>query len=177
MTTPLLVGTDGAIKMSKSIGNYIGVTEPPREMFGKAMSIPDGPIPDYFALVLGRPMPEGEPMEQKRELGRSLVRAFHGDEAVADAEEAFDAVVRREVPDDAPEVELGSEEEVWIVDLISRAGFAKTNGEARRFVRGGAVRLGGEVVEDEKLTVAAADLDGAVLQVGKRRYARLKVGS
>ena len=177
MTTPLLVGTDGAIKMSKSIGNYIGVTEPPRQMFGKAMSIPDGPMEDYFALVLGRPMPDGEPMEQKRELGRSLVRAFRGEEAVADAEEAFDAVVRREVPDDAPEVAVGPDEEVWIVDLISRAGFAKTNGEARRFVRGRAVRLGGEVVEDEKLTVAAADLDDAVLQVGKRRYARLKVGS
>jgi tyrosyl-tRNA synthetase len=152
MTTPLLVGTDGAIKMSKSIGNYIGVTEPPRGMFGKAMSIPDGPMGDYFALVLGRPMPEGEPMEQKRELGRSLVRAFHRDEAVADAEEAFDALVRREVPGDAPEVEVSPGEEVWIVDLISRAGFAKTNGEARRFVRGGAVRLGGEVVGDEKLT-------------------------
>jgi len=175
MTTPLLVGTDGSVKMSKSIGNYIGVTEPPREMFGKAMSIPDNPMPDYFALVLGRPMPEGEPMEQKRELGRSLVRAFHGEAAVADAEEAFDALVRREIPDDAPEVELRPGEEVWIVDLISRAGFAKTNGEARRFVRGSAVRLGGEVVGDEKLTLPAADLDGAVLQVGKRRYARLVV--
>jgi tyrosyl-tRNA synthetase len=175
MTTPLLVGTDGAIKMSKSIGNYIGVTEPPREMFGKAMSIPDGPMPDYFALVLGLPMPEGEPMEQKRELGRSLVRAFHGEAAVAASEEAFDAHVRREVPDEAPEVELRHGEEVWIVDLISRAGFAKTNGEARRFVRGGAVRLGGEVVGDEKLTLPATDLDGAVLQVGKRRYARLVV--
>jgi len=175
MTTPLLVGTDGSVKMSKSIGNYIGVTEPPREMFGKAMSIPDNPMPDYFALVLGRPMPEGEPMEQKRELGRSLVRAFHGEAAVADAEEAFDALVRREIPDDAPEVELRPGEEVWIVDLISRAGFAKTNGEARRFLRGSAVRLGGEVVGDEKLTLPAADLDGAVLQVGKRRYARLVV--
>ena len=175
MTTPLLVGTDGAIKMSKSIGNYIGVTEPPREMFGKAMSIPDHAMPDYFSLVLNRLVPEGEPVEQKRDLARSLVRAFHDEAAVGDAEATFEAVVRREVPDDAPEVEVGEDEEVWIVDLISRAGFAKTNGEARRFVRGGAVRLGGEVVEDEKLTVTAADLDGAVLQVGKRRYARLVV--
>ena len=175
LTTPLLVGTDGAIKMSKSLGNYIGVTDPPREMFGKAMSIPDGPMADYFSLVLDRPLPEGEPVEQKRELARSLVRAFHGDTGVADAEGAFDAAVRREVPDDAPEVEVARGESVWIVDLITRAGFAKTNGEARRFVRGGAVRLGGEVVEDEKLTVPAADLDGAALQVGKRRFARLKV--
>jgi len=175
MTTPLLVGTDGAIKMSKSIGNYIGVTDPPREMFGKAMSIPDHAMAGYFSLVLDRPMPEGEPVEQKRDLARSLVRSFHGEPAVADAEETFEAVVRREVPNDAPEVEVGGNEDVWIVDLITRAGFAKTNGEARRFVRGGAVRLDGEVVEDEKLTLAAADLDGMVLQVGKRRYARLVV--
>jgi tyrosyl-tRNA synthetase len=175
MTTPLLVGTDGSAKMSKSIGNYIGVTEPPNEMFGKAMSIPDGPMGDYFSLLLDRPMPDGEPVEQKRELGRSLVRAFHGEGAVADAERTFDAVVRREVPDDAPEVEVGPHEAVWIVDLITRAGFAKTNGEARRFVRGGAVRLGGEVVADEKITFPAAELEGAVLQVGKRRYARLAI--
>jgi tyrosyl-tRNA synthetase len=175
MTTPLLVGTDGAVKMSKSIGNYIGVTEAPKDMFGKAMSIPDHLMDDYFSLVLDRPMPEGEPVEQKRDLARSLVRAFHGEGDVADAEGTFDAVVRREVPDDAPEVEVGEDENVWIVDLITRAGFARTNGEARRFVRGGAVRLGGEVVEDEKLTVRGGDLDGVVLQVGKRRYARLVV--
>jgi tyrosyl-tRNA synthetase len=175
MTTPLLVGTDGAIKMSKSIGNYIGVTEPPKDMFGKAMSIPDRLMDDYFSLLLDRSMPEGEPVEQKRDLARSLVKAFHGEGDVAEAEGTFDAVVRREVPDDAPEVEVGKDEEVWIVDLITRAGFAQTNGEARRFVRGGGVRLGGEVVGDEKLIVAGADLDGAVLQVGKRRYARLKI--
>jgi len=175
MTTPLLVGTDGAIKMSKSIGNYIGVTEPPKDMFGKVMSIPDRLMDDYFSLLLDRSMPEGEPVEQKRDLARSLVKAFHGEGDVAEAEGTFDAVVRREVPDDAPEVEVGKDEEVWIVDLITRAGFAQTNGEARRFVRGGGVRLGGEVVGDEKLIVAGADLDGAVLQVGKRRYARLKI--
>jgi len=175
VTTPLLVGTDGAIKMSKSIGNYIGVTEPPNDMFGKAMSIPDAAMGDYFSLVLGRPVPEGEPVEQKRDLARSLVRMFYAEEAVAGAEKTFDAVVRREVPDDAPEVEVEGDEDHWIVDLITRAGFAKTNGEARRFVRGDAVRLDGEVVRDEKLTVPAAELDAAVLQVGKRRYARLKV--
>jgi len=175
LTTPLLVGTDGAIKMSKSIGNYIGLTEAPKDMFGKAMSIPDRLMKSYFSLVLDRPLPEGEPVEQKRDLARSLLRTFHGQDAVADAEDTFDAVVRREIPDDAPEVEVGEGEDVWIVDLICRAGFATTNGEARRFVRGGAVRLGGEVVNDEKLTVAAANLDGVVLQVGKRRYARLVV--
>ncbi|QIN82877.1 tyrosine--tRNA ligase [Rubrobacter tropicus] len=175
MTTPLLVGTDGAIKMSKSVGNYIGVTEAPKDVFGKTMSIPDHLMEDYFSLVLDRPMPEGEPVEQKRELARSLVRMFHGEGAVADAERIFDAVVRREVPDDVPEVEVAEGESVWIVDLITRAGFAGTNGEARRFVRGGAVRLGGEVVRDEKLSKPATDLDGVILQVGKRRYARIAV--
>ena len=173
VTTPLLVGTDGKIKMSKSLGNYIGVTDPPREMFGKAMKIPDEPMPDYYRLLLDRPMPEGEPVEQKRELARSLVRTFHGDPEALDAEETFEAVVRREVPEDAPEVEVAPGEEVWIVDLITRAGFANTNGEARRFLQGGAVRVGGEVVRDERLSLPSDALDGQVLQVGKRRYARL----
>jgi tyrosyl-tRNA synthetase len=172
LTTPLLVGTDGSMKMSKSLGNYIGVTDPPNDMFGKTMSIPDEIMPDYYALLLDRPMPDAEPVEQKRELARSLVRTFHGEHAAAEAERTFDAVVRRGVPEDVPEVELPAQGEVWIVDLITRAGFAGTNGEARRFIRGGAVRLGGEVVRDEKLSLKPEDVRGRVLQVGKRRYAR-----
>jgi len=173
VTTPLLVGTDGKIKMSKSVGNYIGVTDPPQEMFGKAMSIPDHLMADYYSLLLDGPMPEAAPVEQKRELARSLVGRFHGESAVADAEERFDAVVRREVPADAPVVGLPAREEIWIVDLITLAGFASTNGEARRFIKGGAVRVGGKVVRDEKLTLPTGELDEQVLQVGKRRYARL----
>jgi len=176
VTTPLLVGTDGKIKMSKSVGNYIGVTDPPGEMFGKVMSIPDHLMPDYYTLLLDRSMPEAEPVEQKRGLARSLVAKFHGEAAVAGAEELFDAVVRREVPDDAPVVRLPAREEIWIVDLITRASFAKTNGEARRFIKGGAVRVGGQVVRDERLSFPTAELDGQVLQVGKRRYARLALG-
>ena len=173
LTTPLLVGTDGAMKMSKSLGNYIGVTDPPNEMFGKAMSIRDPLMSDYYGLLLGRQAPQAHPVEQKRELARSLVRLFRGEDAVAGAERAFDAVVRREAPEDTPEVALPADEGVWIVDLITLAGFAKTNGEARRFVRGGAVRLDDEPVEDEKLVLKTGDLDGKILRVGKRRYARL----
>jgi tyrosyl-tRNA synthetase len=173
VTTPLLVGTDGKIKMSKSVGNYIGVTDPPGEMFGKVMSIPDQLMDDYYSLLLDRPMPEGEPVEQKRELARSLVSTFHGESAAAEAEQLFDAVVRREVPDNAPVVQLPDDEEIWIVDLITRAGFASTNGEARRFIKGGAVRVGGRVVRDEGLSLSSRELEGQVLQVGKRRYARL----
>jgi tyrosyl-tRNA synthetase len=173
VTTPLLVGTDGKIKMSKSMGNYIGVTDQPGEMFGKVMSIPDHLMEDYYSLLLDKPMPEGEPVEQKRQLAHSLVSKFHGKAAAADAEKLFDAVVRRKVPDDAPVVRLPDHEEIWIVDLIRLAGFASTNGEARRFVKGGAVRVGGRIVRDERLSLSTRELDGQVLQVGKRRYARL----
>jgi tyrosyl-tRNA synthetase len=173
LTTPLLVGTDGAMKMSKSLGNYIGVTDPPNEMFGKVMSIPDHPMPDYYALLLERPPPDTEPVEQKRELARSLVRTFHGERAAAEAERTFDTVARREAPQDAPEVVLPDEDDIWIVDLITLAGFAQTNGEARRFIRGGAVRLDGDVVRDEQLNLETEDLTGRILRVGKRRYARL----
>ena len=173
VTTPLLIGTDGKIKMSKSVGNYIGLTDPPGEMFGKVMSIPDHPMPDYYSLLLDRPMPEAEPVAQKRGLARALVSEFHGEDAVAGAEETFDAVVRREVPEDAPVVRLPEDEEIWVVDLLRRAGFASTNGEARRFIKGGAVRVGGRVVRDERLSLSTRELDGQVLQVGKRRYARL----
>ncbi len=174
LTTPLLVGTDGAMKMSKSLGNYVGVTDPPNEMFGKVMSIPDHPMPDYYSLLLDRPMPDAEPVAQKRELARTLVSTFYGDQAAAEAEKTFDAVVRREVPEDAPEVVLPEGDEIWIINLITLADFAATNGEARRFIRGGAVRIDGEVVRDEQMKIRTGDLEGRVLQVGKRRYARLK---
>ncbi len=178
LTTPLLVGTDGKMKMSKSLGNYIGVTEEPNNVFGKAMSIPDVVMPDYYSLLIDRPPPEAPPVEQKRELARTLVREFHGEEAVNPAEEHFNTVVGRGIPEDIVEVPLPSHaDEIWIVDLIKLAGFAKTNSEARRFVQGNAVRLDGEVVRDERLSLPIADLEGKALQVGKRRHARLVVGS
>ncbi len=183
LTTPLLVGTDGTAKMSKSLGNYIGVADDPREMFGKAMSIPDEMMPDYYSLVLGQDPPEAPPVEQKRELGRSLVRMFHGEEAVADAEETFDILARREVPKDVQTVHLIVDASLemtvemtvlrWIVNIIVQASFAKTNNEARRLIRSGAVRLDGQVITDETLRIPEEELDGKVLQVGKRRYARL----
>jgi tyrosyl-tRNA synthetase len=172
LTTPLLVGTDGTMKMSKSLGNYVGVTDPPNEMFGKVMNIPDHLMPDYYSLLLDRPMPDAEPVGQKRELARAIVRMFHGENAAAEAERTFDAVVRRQLPERVPEVELTGDGDVWIVDLITLAGFASTNGEARRFIRGGAVRLDGEVIGDETLSLEPGDVIGKVLQVGKRRYAR-----
>src|SRR5215210_3258844 len=188
LTTPLLVGTDGTAKMSKSLGNYIGVTEEPREMFGKAMSIPDELMPSYYSLLLDRDLPEAPPVEQKRELARSLVRKFHEQAAVGPAQEYFNTVTSRGVPEDVVEVPLSLKPDkglkpgpgllpsgcdIWIVSLITLAGFANTNGEARRFIRGGAVRLDGEVISDETLRLPEYELYGKVLQVGKRRYARL----
>jgi tyrosyl-tRNA synthetase len=188
LTTPLLIGTDGTTKMSKSFGNYIGVTDESREMFGKAMSIPDEAMADYYSLVLGQNLPEAPPVEQKRELARSLVRMFHGEEAVADAEEHFNTVAGRGIPEDVVEIPLPlkpdkglkpgpdlkpSGSDIWIVELITHAGFANTNGEARRFIRGGAVRLDGKTIEDERISLPAESLEGKVLQVGKRRYVRL----
>ncbi len=172
LTTPLLVGTDGAKKMSKSLGNYIGITDSSADMFGKAMSIPDEAMESYYLLLLDRPLPEAEAVEQKRDLARSLVREFHCEKAVAEAERTFNAVVRREDPDDLPEIELPPGE-VWIVELMVRAGFAATNGEARRLIRGGAVRVGEETIQDERRSWQPDGLRGKVLRVGKRRYARL----
>jgi tyrosyl-tRNA synthetase len=188
LTTPLLVGTDGTAKMSKSLKNYIGVTDPPREMFGEAMSIPDEVMPSYYSLVLGRSLPDAEPVEQKRELARSLVREFHGQATVGPAEEHFNTVASRGIPDDIVEVPLSlkpdkglktgsdlkpSGSDIWIVDLITQANFANTNNEARRFIRGGAVRLDGEVISDETRHLPKDEVYGKVLQVGKRRYARI----
>lgn len=173
LTMPLLVGTEGKMKMSKSLGNYIGVSEPPNDMFGKAMSIPDELMPDYYFLLLGYAPPEAEPVQQKRELARSLVRVFHGDDAVPDAERTFDTLARRKIPEDVPEVSLPRQDHIWIVDLIVLAGFASTNGEARRFIKGGAVRIDGNVLDDERASLPTEQLVDQVLQVGKRRYARL----
>jgi tyrosyl-tRNA synthetase len=172
-TLPLLVGTDGRMKMSKSLGNYVGVTEEPKDIFGKLMSIPDEAMPDYYSLLLNREVPATDPVEAKRGLARSVVRGFYGEDSAAEAEKTFDAVVNRDVPENVPEAELPREDEIWVVDLVKLAGFSETNGEARRLVRGGAVRIDGEVVEDEHLRLSTAGLDGKVLQVGKRRYARL----
>ncbi len=109
MTLPILVGTDGVQKMSKSLGNYVGVTDPPEEMFGKLMSIPDEAMAEYYRLLLGQEQPDAPPNQAKRELGRRIVDRFHGEGAGAGAEEHFNRVlVQHAVPEDIPEVDLGA---------------------------------------------------------------------
>jgi tyrosyl-tRNA synthetase len=175
MTLPILPGTDGVQRMSKSLGNYVGVTDPPEEMFGKLMSVPDEAMGDYWRLLLGEEQPEGHPGEVKRALGRRLVERFWDADAAAAAEERFDQVhVRHEAPKDMAEVELEAGEggEVHLPALIA-AQFGLSTSEARRLLSQGGVKLDGETLDAGRLDVPAQELVGRVLQVGKRRFVRL----
>ncbi len=173
LTVPLLVGTDGVEKMSKSIGNHVGVTEPPEEIYGKTLSIPDAAMPSWYDLLLGEPVPEGSPRDAKRALARALVTRYHGAEAAAAAEAHFDRVhVAREVPDDMPTATVDGGV-VHLPELIA-AQFGISRSEARRTIAQGGVRLDGEPVTE--LDLPAADLAGRVLQMGKRRFVRLVAG-
>jgi tyrosyl-tRNA synthetase len=179
MTLPILVGTDGVQKMSKSLGNYVGVTDPPEEMFGKLMSIPDGAMAEYYRLLLGDEAPQRPPNEAKRELGRRIVDRFHGEGAGAGAEEHFNRVfVERSAPAEMPEVDLGqylagNDGLVHLPRLIAGA-FGVSSSEGRRLLQQGGVKLDGEPVAAEPLDLAADSLAGRVLQVGKRRFCRLR---
>jgi tyrosyl-tRNA synthetase len=179
LTMPLLLGTDGSRKMSKSFGNYVGVTDPPEQMFGRLMSIPDSILAEYYLLLLDEDVePDRHPGEAKRELARRLVDRFWGAGAGNDAEAAFDRVhVRREVPEDVPEVEVqaGANGEVHLPAVLADA-FGVSRSEARRLIEHGGVRVRGEQASPERLDVPAAELDGAIVQVGRRRFRRLRLG-
>ena len=174
MTMPLLIGTDGVQKMSKSYGNYVGVTDPPEEMFGKLMSIPDDVMEDYWQLLLGERLDSTRhPGEAKRELARRLVDRFGGEGTGAAAEERFDQVhVRGELPDEIPTVRIDADGDVHLPHLLSRE-FDLSASEARRLIKQGGVRIDGEVVDPARLDVPAGELAGKVLQVGKRRFVRV----
>ena len=182
MTMPILPGTDGKQKMSKSLGNYVGVTEPPEEMFGKLMSVPDEAMGTYYELLLGEEEPGGHPAEAKRALARRIVERFHGADAAREAEAHFDTVhVARKVPGDIPEVSLRDADGVndgqaHLPALIASA-FEMSTSEARRLLSQGAVKLDGEALDGARLDVPTAELSGKVLQVGKRRFLRLTEGS
>jgi tyrosyl-tRNA synthetase len=169
LTTPLLLGFDGR-KMSASLGNYIGLTDPPEEQFGKAMRISDELLPEYYALVMERPAPSGDPLEAKLELARFVVTRSHGEEAARRAEEHFTRVVREgKAPEDVPEVALPAEDPVHLPRVLSRE-LGMTTSQARRLIDQGGVRLDGDPVAE--LDVPAARLRGALLQAGKRRFMR-----
>jgi tyrosyl-tRNA synthetase len=178
LTVPILPGLDGTDKMSKSLGNHVGVTEAPEEMFGKTMSLPDEAMGAWFTLLGIEPPPaQPAPMEAKRALARAIVERFCGGEAARRAEEHFDrTVVRHEVPDQIDDLAVARDGgQVHLPALIASA-FGHSRSEARRLLAQGAVRLDGRELGEADLDLPAERLDGAVLQVGRRRFRRLRVG-
>ena len=190
LTLPLLEGTDGVQKMSKSYGNYIGVTDEPADMFGKVMSIPDELMVKYFRLASTLPVDEIDRIEQglandelhpnkvKRQLARNIVAAYHGDQAAQAAEEQFDLVFKQhEIPDDIPEYAAdltpNDEGKVYLAKLLADAGLAQSAGEARRLIDGGGVKVNGEAVPAKAYNVDPAMLSGSTIQVGKRKFVKL----
>jgi tyrosyl-tRNA synthetase len=184
LTTPLLVGLDGTQKMSKSLGNYVGITEPPDEQFGKLMSLPDELMPDYFTYAADASFEDVQglrPVEQKRELARAVVDLYHGDGAGAAAEAEFDRVFKaHDAPSDVPEHVLDADEardgRIAIANVLRQAGLASSNKEARRLIGQGGVRRDGHVVDDPDAAAEPRELDGVTLQVGRRRWVRIRVG-
>lgn len=188
ITLPLLEGTDGVEKMSKSLGNYIGITDSPKEMFGKTMSIPDGMILKYFELATSKSPAEVEeirrrlkdpstnPSQIKRELARDLVARYHGADAAARAEEEFDLVhVRHDVPEDIPLARMAGEAEgLWIIKALTGSGLCKSSSDARRMILQGAVTVDGERLTDVDRRLVRRN-EGYILKVGKRHFVRILV--
>jgi tyrosyl-tRNA synthetase len=172
ITYPLLVGLDGEEKMSKSKGNYIGVTEGPEEIFGKAMSIPDAALPQWWDLLVGGGEHPGDPMEWKLELARRVTGRWAGEEGAEAGEAHFTRVVREgQVPDEVAEAALPDGDPVHLPAALAGA-FGLSTSEARRLIAQGGVKLDGAVVTG--LDVPRADLRDSTVQAGKRRFARFR---
>ena len=183
ITMPILEGLDGVQKMSKSLGNYIGISEAPSEMYGKAMSIPDELMMRYFMLVtdmsieeqeqLGKDLESGaaHPRDVKMKLAHTIVRLYHGEEAANFGQEEFVRVFQKHaMPTDIPEYKVAfTEEPVFVPQLLSDAGLTASNGEARRSIKAGAFKIDGEKCNEEHIVLK----DGMVLQVGKRKFIKI----
>lgn len=178
LTMPILPGVDGERKMSKSLGNHIGVAEPPQEMYGKTLSIPDAAMPQWYDLLLGEPMPPDlSPRDAKHALARRLVHRFHGEQAAADAAAHFERVViQKDVPDDIPVHPLAANGAPVHLPAVIADAFGLSRSEARRLLSQGAVKLDGAPLAADDLDLPAERLDGAVLQVGKRRFCKIARG-
>jgi tyrosyl-tRNA synthetase len=171
LTLPLLVGTDGRDKMSKSLGNYVGVAEPPEEMYGKTMRIPDEMLEEWYRLLLLREPPAGAPpRDAKRALARAIVERYHGPEAAGAAEAHFDRQAQRRAPEDVPEAEF-TDDPVHLPAVLGDA-FGVSRSEVRRQIAQGGVHVGDQVVNEPDQP--ADRLDGQVVRMGKRRYVRLR---
>jgi tyrosyl-tRNA synthetase len=176
LTMPILPGIDGVQKMSKSLDNYVGVDEPPEEMFGKLMRVPDDAMPVYYDLLLDA-APQPDPRGAKRHMAHALTARYHGEEAADAARERFDTLhVRRELPDEIEEFAFSADNgQVHIPALLADA-FGLSRSEGRRLLAQGGVKLDGTELDESRLDVPADELDGVVLQVGKRRFKRLRRG-
>jgi tyrosyl-tRNA synthetase len=182
ITTPILVGLDGKEKMSKSKGNYVGVTDPPGEMFGKIMSIADEMMPNYYTLLTDLPTEQitdltnpdkTHPKEAKVLLGKTIVTQFHGREAGDAAAAEFEKIFAQgQLPEDIPDVAIASET-VSVKQLLLACKLVDSGGEAKRAATQGGVNIDGQKVTDPNAQITPAD--GMIVQVGKRRYARLRV--
>ncbi|RPH28907.1 tyrosine--tRNA ligase, partial [bacterium] len=185
LTMPILPGTDGVEKMSKSLDNYIGINESPQQIYGKTLSIPDTMIYDYFVLATNLPAsdlasikvemgnPSNNPRNTKRRLARELVSLYHSREAARLAEEEFDRIfIKKDLPDDIPDRTVSAEGgTIGIIKLLTEAGLVSSNGEARRMVDQGAVSVDGNKIVDPN---ALINLERSVIvKVGKRRFARV----
>ena len=183
ITMPILEGLDGVQKMSKSLGNYIGISEAPSEMYGKAMSIPDELMMRYFMLVTDMSIEEQEqlakdlesgaahPRDVKMKLAHTIVRLYHGEEAANFGQDEFVRVFQKHaMPTDIPEYKVAiTEEPVFVPQLLSGAGLTASNGEARRSIKAGAFKIDGEKCNEEHIVLK----DGMVLQVGKRKFIKI----
>lgn len=191
LTLPLLEGLDGVRKMSKSYGNYVGLTDEPADMFGKIMSIPDELMPKYYRLATALPVAEvdeieaglaaGEldPNQSKRRLAREIIKIYHDEQAAADAEEQFDRVFKAHgVPEDIEVFDIALEDDpekggVYLPKLLADLKLVASGGEGRRMIDQGGVKVNGEVVAKGAYHMPSSELTGATLQVGKRKWARL----
>ncbi|AZO95714.1 tyrosine--tRNA ligase [Halocella sp. SP3-1] len=190
MMMPILEGLDGVNKMSKSLGNYIGVNDSPNDMYGKVMSIPDDLISRYFELLTDLPedelkeikqnLAQGQlnPMKYKKQLALTIVEQYHGKTAADEGAAEFDRVFSEgKLPEDIPEFTIKESEledgKMWIVNLIARTGLLSSNSEARRMIKQGAVSINDE--KQEKINIDADVTDGMIIQIGKRRFAKVKI--
>jgi tyrosyl-tRNA synthetase len=173
---PILPGIDGVQKMSKSLGNYVGVTDPPEEMYGKLMRVPDDAMPTYYELLLDEPLdPSVSPRDAKRSMARALTAHYYGEEGAAAAEDRFDALhVRHELPDEIEDFDFAANGDAVHLPALLADAFGVSRSEARRLLGQAGVKLDGEALGDDALDLPAERLDGAVIQLGKRRLKRLR---
>lgn len=186
LTMPLIVGTDGVEKMSKSYDNYIGISESPKEIYGKTLSIPDSIIFNYYELttdISNEKLREIKtqltdanvnPRNIKRELARTLVRMYHDEQSAIAAEGEFDKIfIKKEIPDEIPEFIFNKDSnEINVVELITLVKFAESKSEARRLIQQGGVQFNGEKISD--MNVSVRIVNDAILKVGKRKFIKLK---